>query len=80
MAISLLVYAATFSGQLCLWRNYICALLKSNYFDTTVTFFEVAIIRLPAFSRQLYSFARATFSEDAGFFKTANFQQLTSFS
>ena len=39
MAISLLVYVVTFSGQLYLWRNYFI-LLQNNYFDTAITFSE----------------------------------------
>ena len=40
MAISLLSYEATFSGQLYFWRNYFFILLQSNYFDVAVTFLE----------------------------------------
>ena len=40
MAISLLAYVATFSGQLYFWRNYFFTLLQSNSFDTTVIFSE----------------------------------------
>ena len=40
MAISLLVYVATFSGQLYIWRNYFFALLQSKYFHKKVNFSE----------------------------------------
>ena len=38
IAISLLVYVATFSGQLYFWRSNFFTLFQSDYFDTTVTF------------------------------------------
>ena len=38
IAISLLAYAATFSGQLYFGRSYFFTLFQSNYFDTTVAF------------------------------------------
>ena len=38
IAISLLAYVATFSGQLYFGRSYFFTLFQSNYFDTTVTF------------------------------------------
>ena len=37
IAISLLAYVATFSGQLYFGRSYFFTLFQSNYFDTTVT-------------------------------------------
>ena len=40
MAISILAYSVTFSGQLYFWRNYFFTLLQSNYFDTAITFSE----------------------------------------
>ena len=40
IAISLLAYVATFSGQLYFGRSYFFTLFQSNYFDTTVTFSE----------------------------------------
>ena len=38
IAISLLAYVATFSGQLYFGRSYFFTLFQSNYFDTIVTF------------------------------------------
>ena len=38
IAISLLAYVATFSGQLCFGRSYFFTLFQSHYFDTTVNF------------------------------------------
>ena len=38
MAISLLAYLATFSGQLHFRKSYFFTLPQSNYFDTTVNF------------------------------------------
>ena len=38
IAISLLAYVATFSGQLYFGRSYFFTLFQSNYFDTAVTF------------------------------------------
>ena len=60
MAISLLAYVATFSGQLCFWRSYFFSLLRSNYFDTTLTF-SGQLFRL---SRSSY-FRTVTISEAA---------------
>ena len=52
MAISLLAYVATFSGQLYFRRNYFFTLFQSNYFDTTVIFSEqLALQRCHFFSR-----------------------------
>ena len=39
MAIFLLPYIATFSGQLYFRRNYFLTLLKIDYYDTIVIFF-----------------------------------------
>ena len=38
IAISLLAYVATFSGQLYFGKSYFLTLFQSNYFDTTDTF------------------------------------------
>ena len=40
MAISILAYSVTFSGQLYFWRNYFFILLQSNHFDIAITFSE----------------------------------------
>ena len=53
--ISLLAYAATFSGQFYFQNSYFFTLLQSYYFDTTVSFFERLF-----FSVQLLCF-RSTF-------------------
>ena len=53
MVISLLEYVENFSGQIYFWRNYFFTLLQSNYFDTTVTFFEHFFVRAAAFFEEL---------------------------
>ena len=57
MAISLLVYVATFSGQLYFWRNYFFTHLQSNYLDTKVSFSE------QLFLQKRYFFEELPFSE-----------------
>ena len=56
MAISLLAYVATFSGQLYFWRNYF-TLLQSNCFDTKVTISEQLYLQ------RCYFFEELPFSE-----------------
>ena len=51
MAISLLAYVATFSGQLYLWRSCFFKLLQSNYFDTIATFLEWQFLQSSRFFR-----------------------------
>ena len=58
MAISLLAYVATFSGQLYFWRNYF-TLLQSNCFDTKVTFSEQLYLQ------RCYFFEELPFSEQS---------------
>ena len=61
IAISLLAYVATFSGQLYFGRSYFFTLFQSNYFGTTVTFFGqhrtaavFSFFRTVTFSQELF--------------------------
>ena len=66
IAISLLAYVATFSGQLYFGRSYFFTLFQSNYFDTTVTFSGQLFLQnscfFPLFQNSHF-FAGAIFSE-----------------
>ena len=57
MAIFLLAYVATLSGQLYYWKSYFFTLFQSHYFDTTVTFLEQLFLQGSCF------FWGASFSE-----------------
>ena len=74
MAISLLAYVATFSGQLYFWRTYFFTLLWNNYSDTKVTFLK------QLFLPSRYFFWKAPFSEQSLFhsiycFRIATFSE-----
>ena len=66
IVISLLAYVVIFSGQLYFGRSYFFTFFQSNYFGTTVTFWEVAIssqqLLFSPFSEQSL-FSRSYFSE-----------------
>ena len=75
MAISLLTYLATFSGQFYFWRSYFFILPPSNYFDTTVTISKQLLLQSCYFFEELpfpeqsplgssYFFRIATFSKE----------------
>ena len=49
MAIFLLAYVATLSGQLYYWKSYFFTLFQSHYFDTTVTFLEQLFLQSSCF-------------------------------
>ena len=75
IAISLLAYVATFSGQRYVWRSYLFTLLQSNYFNTTVTFSE------QLFLQSWYFFSGASqelLLRSSHFFKIATFSEQTS--
>ena len=72
MAISLLIYVATFSEQFRFWRNDFFTLFQSNYFDTTVTFSEQLFLQSSCFFGELL-FQNNHFFRSSCFFRTATF-------
>ena len=59
MAISLLAYVATLSGQLYFWRSYFFTLVRCNYFNTAATVLEQLFLQSSCF------YERAPFSKQS---------------
>ena len=66
IAISLIAYVATFSGQFYFWRSYFFTLFQSDYFGTTVTSSEQLFFQSSCFFllfQNSHFFAAVIFSE-----------------
>ena len=69
IAISLLIYVAPFSEQLCFGRSYFFTFFKSNYFDKTVTFSVQLFLQNSCF----FSFFRTVTISQELFFQNSFF-------
>ena len=72
IAISLLAYVATLSGQVYFRRSYFFTLFQSDYFDTTVNFPEQLFLQRNRFFRISFS-RRVTYLQHFLFFQSIYF-------
>ena len=72
IAISLLTYVATLSGQVYFRRSYFFTLFQSDYFDTTVNFPEQLFLQRNRFFRISFS-RRVTYLQHFLFFQSIYF-------